>query len=267
MPLTPGTFRGPSIQPVAPGRTQAQQPNVTGSSKKSGHLLRDLENTKLEGDPLTLYGNAVDVSLDYGDTPVSPGATLSVGYRLGLYGGRAGEIETAIGVHQGGGLWFQVPFLGEDVPYFDVYRRSETSVLRMLDRAIGSIILWPYLLVGEDDAGTILPTSPLHVRGPIAVDVEEVDQDGEFEQFWGFYIADATAASFTLTLPDPSIVQGRGYELKRINAGANTVSVDVDGGGTIDGAASKSLDTQYAAIGLRAGPNEWHILYTFGTVT
>lgn len=272
MPGTPGKFRGPTHRPSSAGKPKTQTPNPLGDSKKQGKLLRDLDRLKLEGDPLTLYGNSTEITTDQGDIPTTPGESLSEGYRIVLYGGRTDAPKTAIGVHDGGSVWIQVPSnLGEDVPVFDIYKgpsssASVTSIFRIVHRSINTGTLWPYLLVGEDDGGTILPTSPLHVRGPISVDLAEVSAGQDFEQFWGFYIADATAASFTLTLDDPGIVQGRIYMVKRINGGANTVAIDVDGGGTIDGAASKTLSSQYAAVGLIAGPDEWHLLWTMGTV-
>ena len=52
-------------------------------------------------------------------------------------------------------------------------------------------------------------------------------------------LADATAAAITLTLPPASTTLHHVFTVKRLNSGANSVTIDVDGGGTIDGETSQ----------------------------
>jgi hypothetical protein len=56
-------------------------------------------------------------------------------------------------------------------------------------------------------------------------------------------IANATAGAFTLTLPSTGITAGKVYYIKQKALSANTITVSVSGGGTIDGAASLILNS------------------------
>jgi hypothetical protein len=71
--------------------------------------------------------------------------------------------------------------------------------------------------------------------------------------------ADATGGAFTVTLPALAGMLGRVVIVKKIDASANTVTVD-GGAANIDGAATRALATQYAAIWVLAGTSEWHVL-------
>ncbi len=57
--------------------------------------------------------------------------------------------------------------------------------------------------------------------------------------------ADTTAAAFTITLPKAAPHAGRLVYIKRINAGANVLTIDGDGAETIDGAATATLTAQW----------------------
>lgn len=78
--------------------------------------------------------------------------------------------------------------------------------------------------------------------------------------------ADATGAAFTVTLPSAIPNLGKVFRIKRLNAAANAVTVDTTSAQTIDGAASKALNTQFAALSVVSDGANWHILSTFGTV-
>lgn len=66
---------------------------------------------------------------------------------------------------------------------------------------------------------------------------------------------DATSNDVTVTLP---ALSERRFRVKRIDASANTVTIDGDGT-NIDGAASITLLTQYESVTL-AGGGEWWIV-------
>ncbi len=53
-------------------------------------------------------------------------------------------------------------------------------------------------------------------------------------------LTDTTTGNVNITLPDPTLVSGRRFTVKQ-TAGANTTVVSVDGGATIDGAASTNI--------------------------
>jgi len=72
-------------------------------------------------------------------------------------------------------------------------------------------------------------------------------------------ICDATAGAITMTLPPAALVPGRIYVFKRINSGANTVTVDAYGSETIDGALTHVLSPQWNAITIISNGTAWFI--------
>jgi hypothetical protein len=72
--------------------------------------------------------------------------------------------------------------------------------------------------------------------------------------------ANATGGAFSVTLPDSKEVIGRTFHVKRLNAGANNVTIAAAGTDTIDGAATLVLAAQYASAQLyAAGAGLWDI--------
>jgi len=74
-----------------------------------------------------------------------------------------------------------------------------------------------------------------------------------------FIIADATGGAITMTLPPAALVPGRIYVFKRINSGANTVTVDAYGSETIDGALTHVLSPQWNSITIISNGTAWYI--------
>ena len=70
-------------------------------------------------------------------------------------------------------------------------------------------------------------------------------------------LGNATTAAFTVTLPTAVGITGRQYVVKRINAGANSVTVGTTGGQTIDGAATKVLNAQYLSARIVSDGANW----------
>ena len=68
---------------------------------------------------------------------------------------------------------------------------------------------------------------------------------------------DATEGARTVTLP--ALVKGREYTIKRLNAGANAVTIDANAAETIDGALTVALNAQYESVTIIGGAAEWHI--------
>lgn len=72
--------------------------------------------------------------------------------------------------------------------------------------------------------------------------------------------ADAAGGAFAVTLPPADQLQFLKVTIKRINSGANAVTVS----GTIDGGSSVSLSAQWKAVTLQSnGVDRWLILSTF----
>jgi hypothetical protein len=73
--------------------------------------------------------------------------------------------------------------------------------------------------------------------------------------------ADASAASFTVTLPGAATVDaGKTYTVKRTNAGANTVIVDGNGSETIDGITSLRLNQRFDYLQLQSDGTNWMVI-------
>ena len=73
--------------------------------------------------------------------------------------------------------------------------------------------------------------------------------------------ADASAASFTVTLPSAATVEeGKTYTVKRTNAGANTVIVDGNGSETIDGIPSLRLNQRFDYLQLQSDGTNWMVI-------
>ena len=73
-------------------------------------------------------------------------------------------------------------------------------------------------------------------------------------------IADASGASFAITLPTAVGIPGKTYWIKKIDATANTVTVDADGTETIDDGLTAIIGTQYEAITVVSDGAEWWVI-------
>lgn len=73
-------------------------------------------------------------------------------------------------------------------------------------------------------------------------------------------LADATGGAFTVTLPAASLRKNQmPIIVKRLNSGANAVTV-ASAGGTIDGAASQPLGSQYAVLRFVSDGTNWYTI-------
>lgn len=75
---------------------------------------------------------------------------------------------------------------------------------------------------------------------------------------FGLNTVDAGGGGFTLDLPTASGNTGKTITIKNIGA-SNSVIVDPDGGETIDGAATYTLDTQWQAVTIFSDGSNWLI--------
>jgi len=72
-----------------------------------------------------------------------------------------------------------------------------------------------------------------------------------------FLICDATGGAFTVTLPPATGNISARMIFKRINSGANAVTISRSGSETIDGATSQSLASQWAVLRLHSDGSNW----------
>jgi Cu/Ag efflux protein CusF len=73
-------------------------------------------------------------------------------------------------------------------------------------------------------------------------------------------LVDATSAAITVNLPAASGKAGRLYTIKKIDASANTVTIDGNAAETIDGAATVVILLQYAVVRIVCDGANWHIV-------
>ncbi len=80
----------------------------------------------------------------------------------------------------------------------------------------------------------------------------------------GTYLVDTTAGNTTVTLPSASTVTGRKFIIKRVSAGANSLTVQATAG-NIDGASTYSMATQYMARELQSDGTNYFIVSAYIT--
>lgn len=71
---------------------------------------------------------------------------------------------------------------------------------------------------------------------------------------------DASGGSFTITLPTAAGRSGRRFVIKKIDSSGNTVTIDVEGGGTIDESTTIVISIQYESKTVGAEGGEYWIL-------
>ena len=102
--------------------------------------------------------------------------------------------------------------------------------------------------------------APVKVGGLYKTDTDDNQNtftDGQGSKYW---FVDTTSGDVTITLPAADEVTADTiFTVKRTTGGSNTLTVTT-GGGTIDGAASHSIPTQYASYSyISDGANYWII--------
>ncbi len=75
-----------------------------------------------------------------------------------------------------------------------------------------------------------------------------------------FIACDSSGGSFTITLPTAASIAGFHLYVKKIDSSGNTVTIDGNSSETIDGAATKIINTQYETIGIISNGASWYII-------
>jgi hypothetical protein len=74
-------------------------------------------------------------------------------------------------------------------------------------------------------------------------------------------LADATAGAFSINLPTAASASGLPpFNIKKIDASANAVTIDPNGAETIDGATTLVLNTQWQSAQLQSNGTAWYLL-------
>jgi hypothetical protein len=105
------------------------------------------------------------------------------------------------------------------------------------------------------------PTSFLQVGGSMALNYSNTSStsitlgNNDYTTF-----SDATSGNVTVNLPDATTCLGRVYVVKKVDASANTITLDGNGSQTIDGALTKVLTTQYEYTKVQSNGTNWYIV-------
>lgn len=73
-------------------------------------------------------------------------------------------------------------------------------------------------------------------------------------------LINATAGAVIVTLPTASSALGRMYTVKKIDASANTVTIQGNAAETIDGSNTRVLTAQYQSVTVQSDGSAWYIL-------
>ena len=73
-------------------------------------------------------------------------------------------------------------------------------------------------------------------------------------------LVDASSGAVTINLPAASGLSGREYTVKKIDSSTNIVTVDANGGETIDGVLTKLLYTENESVAIICDGTNWEIL-------
>jgi hypothetical protein len=73
-------------------------------------------------------------------------------------------------------------------------------------------------------------------------------------------LTDASAGAFTVNLPAATAALGLIYNLKKIDASANAVTIDANASETIDGALTLALTTQWQSTRIQSNGTAWFVL-------
>lgn len=108
--------------------------------------------------------------------------------------------------------------------------------------------------------GTTAPTARAHLVGSQARSIATVSTNTTLDDTHHTVKVDATGGARTITLPPASSNTDVIYIIKKIDASANTVTVDGNLSETIDGAATYVLSVQYAAVKLHCDGTSWWVI-------
>ena len=96
----------------------------------------------------------------------------------------------------------------------------------------------------------------VHAQPVVSVDYDDSPVSPGWERV---LLCDAADGDITVSLPKAKESSGRAYTVKKIDATANTVTVDGDDAETIDGAATKVLTSQWETLSIVCNGTAWFV--------
>lgn len=138
---------------------------------------------------------------------------------------------------------------------------SEDTDYQFYTSAAGAVGLRMILhSVGMGVGTAALAHSRLQVAGPLAPAYASTSVDLTLDNTHSTVAVDTSGGNRIITLPTAAGIAGRIYTIKRITAGANTLTVDANGAQTIDGALTVLLPTQWDVVRVQSDGANWLII-------
>ena len=94
--------------------------------------------------------------------------------------------------------------------------------------------------------------------GGIAIATKTADYTALTSDF--VLLCDASSGALTITLPSVASNPGNPFYVKRLNSGANTVTIAAVGSDLIDGSSTAVLNSRYETLLLVAEAGSWHVI-------
>lgn len=123
----------------------------------------------------------------------------------------------------------------------------------------GNIILKPDG-TGNVGVGTETPSTLFEVAGPLATAIAACNADHSVNATDSVLLCDSTSQAIALTLPTAVGISGRQYTFKRVNSGANSVTIATTASEVIDGASTLVLSTQYDRVTIVSDGANWWVI-------
>ena len=90
--------------------------------------------------------------------------------------------------------------------------------------------------------------------------IKSITANYTVENDYDMFKVDTTGGNVTVTLPAAQLHSGRVINIKRMDASANTLTVDGNAAETIDGSATLLIPTQYESFTLLCDGTGWIII-------
>jgi hypothetical protein len=259
--IDPAVHSGVSLESVAGYANQQTQFSI-GQSKVA---RQNLQKGILQGWHIGAYS-----LWEFHGRPVLAG-NLEVppsvdGVKFGLYPGSApGATKRTAGINL-----HERP-KGDEVQadrYHEISVIEGTEIRHITARDSDALAYLPIKTGDKNAAGTFTPRTVLNpsgastfdIKGSLAVPTVSTAVDITLDETHHTVLVDATGANRTITLPTAASATGRLYVVKKIDASANTVTIDPAGAELIDGAATKVLTAQWDSIKFQSNGTSWFIV-------
>lgn len=97
-------------------------------------------------------------------------------------------------------------------------------------------------------------------NGVPVLPIQTVSADTVLDDSYHTVLCDMTDDPLTISLPAASTVDGRIYNIKKIDATAHAVTVDPNSTETIDGSATEVINVQWDGIRIQSNGSNWYKL-------